>query len=144
MWDKLLSILGGNLFTGVDQIIRDFKLPPEQLAAYEAAKQQAELQAKTALEKIDAEDRASARQREIAVRDKTPMLLALGITLGFFGILSWMLVHGVGAGNEPLYIMLGSLGTGFTMVLAYYFGSSSGSDQKNAMLSMFIQKGTGK
>jgi hypothetical protein len=36
--------------------------------------------------------------------------------------------------------MLGSLGTGFTMVLAYYFGSSAGSEVKNTIIASLSRK----
>jgi len=86
------------------------------------------------LEKIGQADRDSARKREAAVKDRTPAFLALLLTLGFFRALGFMMAHGLSkdtAGSEALLTMLGSLGTGFTMVLAYYFGSSAGSDVKN-------------
>ena len=38
-------------------------------------------------------------------------------------------------GNETLLIMPGSLGTGFTMALAYYFSSSAGSEVKNSIIA---------
>ena len=44
------------------------------------------------------------------------------------------------AGNEALLTMLGSLGTGFTMVLAYYFGSSAGSEVKNSIIAAMTGK----
>lgn len=42
MWDKVLSILGGNVFEGVKDIIRTFKLPPEQQLQFDS--KMAELQ----------------------------------------------------------------------------------------------------
>ena len=88
------------------------------------------------LERISAGDRDSARKREAAVGDHTPKILAAGITLGFFGCLFWMFVYGVPKnGNEALLLMLGALQTAFTGVIAYYFGSSSGSKAKDELLA---------
>jgi hypothetical protein len=39
------------------------------------------------------------------------------------------------AGSEALLTMLGSLGTGFTMVLMYHFGSTTRSDVKNSIIA---------
>lgn len=87
------------------------------------------------LEALHAKDRDSARQREIAVRDNTPKILASVVVVGFFGVLAYMFKYGVPKeGDEALLILLGALGAGFGMVLSYYFGSSSGSMQKTAIM----------
>ena len=53
-------------------------------------------------------------------------LLGIGITFGFFGILGWMLAHGIPhTGGEALLVMRGALGAAFGAVINYYFGSSS-------------------
>ena len=36
MWDKVMSILGGNLLGGVKDSVQTFKLPPEQQLAFDA------------------------------------------------------------------------------------------------------------
>lgn len=88
------------------------------------------------LEKIAVDDRKSAREREISVKDNTPKVLAYLVTLGFFSILTYMIVYGLpNTGAEPLLIMLGSLGTSWTAIVAYYYGSSSSSQLKTEMLS---------
>jgi hypothetical protein len=87
------------------------------------------------LEAIAADDRKSAREREVAVKDWTPKLLATIVTIGYFGILSYMLQYGVpDKGGDALLVMLGALGGGWTTILAYYYGSSSSSAAKNEML----------
>jgi hypothetical protein len=125
------------IFNGIDRIIRDFKLPPEQLVEYEKFK----LEAFTKAEDIAASDRNSARQREMAVRDWTPKILAYGVTVGFFGILFFMLEGKMPEqGHDVLLVMLGSLGAAWTGIVAYYFGSSAGSANKDRMMERSIIK----
>lgn len=96
------------------------------------------VQAGIDMAKLDVDDRNSARQREMAVKDKTPMLLALLVTGGFFGVLWWILTHGLPkdtAGSEALLTMLGALGAAFMAVLNYYFGSSASSKVKDDTIS---------
>jgi hypothetical protein len=85
---------------------------------------------------IDASDRANARAREIAVKDRTPSNLAYIVTGGFFGLLLLLAFHEVPAGvHDLLLVMLGALAGAFMGQQTYYFGSSAGSAEKTKMLS---------
>lgn len=78
------------------------------------------------LVKISASDRDSARKREVDTKDWTPKVLAIGLTVGFFGLLSFLIGHEPPAGSrDVLNIMLGSLGAGWGTMVAYYFGASN-------------------
>lgn len=122
----------------VSEVLNSGKMSADQIASLKLA----EIEFRKFLEtnkielaKLDVEDRSSARAREVAVKDWIPGTLAILITGGFFGVLTYMLQYGAPAhGGDALLVMLGSLGTGFASVLAYYFGSSSGSNQKNAII----------
>jgi hypothetical protein len=87
------------------------------------------------LEALAVQDRISARDREIKTSDITPRILAGAITIGFFGILGYMLKYDVAPANRDiLNVMLGSLGTAWVAVVTYYFGSSSSSSEKTEMI----------
>ena len=83
------------------------------------------------LERIASGDRDSARQMQVQTQDWIPRVLALLITIGFFGILTYMLLNGMPpSGTEALLMMLGALGTAWTGVVNFYYGSSAGSKAK--------------
>ena len=93
------------------------------------------------LERIAAGDRDSARQMQRDTKDWVPKVLAVVITLGFFGILIWMLLNGMPkTGTEALLMMLGALGTAWTGVVNFYYGSSAGSKQKTDALTSMGEK----
>lgn len=91
-------------------------------------------------EQLHAEDRASARTREIATGDRTPQRLAYAILGGFFLVLVgqfWLAIQEFeinSAAQRTIDITTGVL---FALVLAvkdYIYGSSAGSDRKTDLL----------
>ncbi|MCX8501915.1 MAG: hypothetical protein ORO03_09525 [Alphaproteobacteria bacterium] len=111
---------------------------PELLLKLKAAEN--EFQIKLAevglgLEQLKAKDRDGARQREMTLRDSMPKILAISVTLGFFAMLGTMaLVALPNANRDLLNVMLGALGAAWTSIVAYFFGSSSGSVEKTRLL----------
>ncbi|WP_343928732.1 hypothetical protein [Pigmentiphaga daeguensis] len=89
-----------------------------------------------ALERIAADDRASARKRESELKDGTNRVLAYAVTAGFFCVLGLLLFTDVpGGAREALFIMLGVLGTAWNNVMSYYFGSTAGGKLKSDLLA---------
>jgi hypothetical protein len=109
---------------------------PEQLLALKSADYDFELEQ----QRTDQKDRDGARQMRIATGDWVPGALAVFITVGFFGVLGYILSEGVPAqGGEALLVMLGALGAAWGQVIAFYFGSSAGSKAKTDALSRAIK-----
>ena len=107
---------------------------PEQLAAVKKIDADFKVQMKELdidLERIAAGDRDSARNMQMQTNDWIPRAMAIMVTFGFFGILTWLLTKGVPpTGSETLIYMLGALGTAWTGIVQFYFGSSAGSKAK--------------
>lgn len=126
----------GTVFDGVDKLIRDFKLPPEVALEFEKFK----TDQLGKLEAIDAADRASARAREVAVKDWTPSVLAWCIIITFAGAQYFVFTHPLPVGNEMLIArVLGTLDMSVGIILGYYYGSSSGSRAKDATVQSLVQ-----
>lgn len=123
----------------VGDLISNNKLTAEQVAQIKIAEIELQKQAQELglnFEKLAVDDRKSAREMQAATRSWVPPLLAASVTFGFFAILGGMMFGKMSvADNTALTMMLGSLGTAWTGIIAYYFGSSAGSQTKTEMMA---------
>lgn len=123
----------------VEDMIASNKLTSDQIAQIKIAEIELQRQAQELglnFEKLAVDDRKSAREMQAVTRSWVPPLLAGSVTLGFFAILGGMMFGKMSvADNTALTMMLGSLGTAWTGIIAYYFGSSAGSQAKTDLLS---------
>ncbi len=120
----------------VQNVISSGKLDATQVAAIQQAELELKKQAQAMnldFAKLSVEDRKSARDMQTITRSFIPPLLAVGVTLGFFGIL-FGLMYGQIQHAPQIDIMLGSLGTAWTGIIAFYFGSSASSQNKDQLL----------
>lgn len=136
--------MAGGIFEGVDKLIRDFKLPPEQQIAYEKFKEETALK----LEEIalkrqenDTVDRNSARQREMSVKDHTPAILSY-LVVAIYSWAQWFVFNYALPSSQIMLVsrVLGTLDMALGMVLGYYFGSSASSHRKDAILAEAVKK----
>lgn len=120
----------------VIKTIAEGKLSADQIAQIKVA--EIEL-AKRAQEmgldfaKLAVDDRKSARDMQSISNSFIPGAMAIVVTFGFFGILIGLMTEHFKT-SEALLLMLGSLGTAWTGIIAFYFGSSSGSRAKDELL----------
>ena len=120
----------------VKETIESGKLTSDQLVQLKQAEIELQKQAASLgldFEKLAVDDRKSARDMQSTTRSYLPPVLAVLVTLGFFGILL-SLMYGAVAKTDEVMIMLGSLGTAWTGIIAFYFGSSAGSQAKDQLL----------
>ena len=116
---------------------------PEQMLALKQADQEFSLRMQelgfkqiTDLEAIAASDRKDARDLQKTTRSPIPALLSVMVTIGYFGILIGMMTGTLNVSDsQALLIMLGSLGTAWGGVMAFWFGTTAGSAQKTEMLA---------
>jgi uncharacterized membrane protein (DUF485 family) len=79
------------------------------------------------INRISYEDRNSARQREVALRDNVPALLAIVTLVSFFayiGMVTFLPTSPV-ADKTFISVAVGWLGGTASTVIAYYFGDSA-------------------
>ena len=93
-------------------------------------------------DKLYISDVQNARQREIDIskitgkKDINLYILAWTVVIGFFGLMAALMKINLPVENiGPVNQLFGTLGTGFGLVLGYFFGSSKGSADKTALLS---------
>ena len=120
----------------VQNVIDSGKLNAEQIASLKQAEIALQEQAQELglnFEQLAVQDRASARDLQKETKSIIPPVLSILVTIGFFGILGG-LMSGKIATSDALMLMLGSLGTAWTGIIAFYFGSSASSQAKDQMI----------
>jgi len=116
---------------------------PEQMLALKKADQDFALQMQalgfkeiTDLEAIAAGDRKDARAMQVAKPSPVPAVLSLLVTTGYFGVLIGMMTGKFTVSDsQALLIMLGSLGTAWGGVMAFWFGTTRDSSRKTELLA---------
>lgn len=126
----------------IQKALQAGQLTGDQLVALKQAEQQFQLAMQQAgfadtehLASIAEQDRDSARQREAKVQDWTPRVLAYLIVGSFISMVvtvlyGWSKIDSALAGT-----LVGYLSAKCEQVIAYYFGSSAGSDRKTDLLA---------
>lgn len=128
---------------GVADALAKAGATPEQIAALENAEKEFQLKMQTLgyehiedLERLAAEDRASARDREKAVKDWMPKALGLGAFCLLGAVIIFLLTRELPqTAKDTLLVVLGVLVSAVKDVYGYYFGSSAGSDAKTQLLA---------
>jgi membrane-bound ClpP family serine protease len=120
----------------VQNVIDSGKLSADQISSLKQAEIELQKQAQELglnFEQLAVQDRASARDLQKETKSFIPPVLSILVTIGFFGILGG-LMSGKIMTSDALMLMLGSLGTAWTGIIAFYFGSSASSQAKDQMI----------
>ena len=120
----------------VTKTISEGKLTADQIAQIKTAELAMAARAQELgldFEKIAVDDRKSAREMQISTQSWIPGGMAIVVTIGFFGILIGLMTEHFKT-SDALMLMLGSLATAWTGIIAFYFGSSAGSQKKDQLL----------
>jgi translation elongation factor EF-1beta len=137
---SVLSALGLGADTDAETLEKAIKTAtPEQLLALKKADQDFQIRMKELdIEVIgkDAEDRNSARNRQVQMHDHAPEALATLIIAGFFGSVYAVFAGFVEGLKDPLTstlvgTLIGYVSAKADQVVSYYFGSSKGSRDKD-------------
>ena len=86
-------------------------------------------------EKLAVDDRKSARDMQISTHSFVPAMLSVLVVTAWAVIQYFLLTHVIATEMREIIIrILGTLDAALMLVLSFYFGSSSGSQAKDAML----------
>ena len=122
----------------VQKTLESGKMTSDQIASL----QQAELALKARsqelgldFEKLAVADRSSAREMQISTKSFVPPALAILVLLAWTTIQGFLLTHVIDPSMIQLISrVLGTLDGALMLVLAFYFGSSNGSQAKDQLI----------
>lgn len=136
--EQALGLQPGAGEQGITQAVQAGSVTTDQLAAIRAADQAHKeklSQLGVDLEQMAAADRDSARKMQIAQPSHWPGILSFITTAAVLGVIG---AHMFGAQlpSDTTFVQLvGSLTTGWGLALSYWFGTTRGSGNKDALLA---------
>ncbi len=86
-------------------------------------------------DELVAKDRADARAAQVATHSKMPAILTIMVTLGFFGVLTALLMLPELKANEIVLVMVGQLSAVWGACVAFYVSTTFNSANKTKMLA---------
>jgi hypothetical protein len=122
----------------VQSTIEQGKLSADQLSSLKQA--EIELQSKAQelglnFKKLATDDRKSAREMQVSTKSFVPALLSILVVCAWAIIQYFLLTHVIAQEMRELVArVLGTLDGALMLVLSFYFGGSSDSQDKDAML----------
>ena len=122
----------------IAEVIKSGQLTPEQIGdikKLELAYQENEKERGFKYSELEFKDRDSARKREIETKDGTNKTLAFLIIGAFLAMVAATLLGFAKVESVLAGTLVGYLSAKAEQVLAYYFGSSSGSKAKTDLLA---------
>jgi len=97
------------------------------------------------LERIAVDDRKSARDRNVALKDRTPAALAWLVVSAWIGVTVFLFCCDIPQANrEIIFRALGTMDGVLMLVMAFYFGSSSGSAKKSDTIARLTETDLGQ
>ena len=122
----------------VQKTIETGKLSADQLASLKQAEIELQVKAQELglnFEKLATDDRKSAREMQVSTRSFVPALLSILVVCAWAIIQYFLLTHVIAQEMRELVArVLGTLDGALMLVLSFYFGGSSDSQDKDAML----------
>jgi hypothetical protein len=142
--ESALGITGGDGSTDkVQAAIESGLMTPDQLAALRRADQDFAAKMKSLdvdLEKLQLADVASARAMQVAQPSIWPGMLSAVTTLAVLAVIGARM-SGMALPQDPTTVQLiGSLTTGWGLCLAYWFGTTHSSKDKDATIATIAQE----
>lgn len=122
----------------IAEVIKNGQLTPEQIGEIkklEMQYQENERERGFKYTELEFKDRDSARVREAATKDNTNKILAFVIVGAFIAMVAGTLLGAAKVESVLAGTLVGYLSAKAEQVLAYYFGSSSGSLAKTDLLA---------
>lgn len=138
----------------ITKVVQSGNMTPEIIAAVRLADQKhaeiisqqgidlAKLNAdhEAAMEKISADDRDSARKLQIATPSNWPGILSAVTTIAVLGVIAASISGSKLPQDSVTIQLIGSLTTGWGVCMAYWFGTTRGSSEKNNLLAQSTPK----
>jgi GH24 family phage-related lysozyme (muramidase) len=142
--------LGMSDNSSVDDIVKKTQVDPDtvvKLRGLEVSYQQYLASVRLQMDQAEYADRANARSREVDItkvtgkKDWYPSVLGSIVVLGFTLIICALIYYPPDKSNKKqdytslINVLVGALAAGYSTVLGYYFGSSSGSRSKDQVVA---------